>query len=957
MKRNTTNLKQILRQSLGAFALGLLPSSLVLAQSLSTNAVAKKEKDNNQTIKSYAIEDQFKGLKMENELIDKRTKSSKHFSNENGTYTAQTGGNYHYKDVNGKWKDIDLNIESSTRPGYAFENVKNDAKTYFPAFAENGIHLTSENGKELRIWNQPRISYTNHSGEQVTMNAQKNNATINGTQITYPNVYTNMHEHFNVLNGGGVENSITINALNGSLTQAAIGSNIAFKQFIPLQSEWFVMDQNGKEVKSTAITKTFSIRINAETTLFFGNITVFDNLISKDEALSIYMPTEKWTNEMHSAFNLSVLKLDYEVKKVNGGIEVSYLLPVSWLKQTGRQFPVTIDPTVTFTPSGSSGYFYTPCSNWYGFQRTASLYLENDLNFEGTITQISYNRTSTSGAVSNVPTSVYFNTTGNNILNTDAWNSSTYTGGGSLAYNATFNPGSTPGWKDILLSTPYNYTGNNLIVMVKDLYGGSGSAKYYNQSTTNVSKRQAFKRNDNSDPGDNSTMGTEDVLTEIRFEYTPNIDCDIIPNTITIASSTATTCVDDVFTISSTNAPIANGIVYTWEKSIDNGTTWTALTATSRNITINRQEVTAQYRLKVTCTLSNESFTSNAVTVTNKSAADCLCTSTYAINCTEGDVILNVSFLSVNNNSQCGPNGYTDYRTTVSIPDVDLEETFPISVTVGDGWQYESVGVWLDFNQNGSLDSLDGEFFPIGTGSDEVLTGTITVPADAVGGNTILRVVLLAVGEPLDIYSCGPIISGDYGEMEDYAINILIPVAPTVDSVKVRTLAGQPATINVPTGTLQMVGTVYPATMNQAVTWQIVNGTGTATINATGLVTARSNGTVWAKAISVEDITKMDSLQIVITNQDLGVQQFGADDLIVFPNPTKNNITLITNTITGDVDVYLMDLQGKVLIQEKVEGQVFGNGFKLDLSNYSNGIYILKVQGNAINYKQNIVKQ
>ena len=90
-------------------------------------------------------------------------------------------------------------------------------------------------------------------------------------------------------------------------------------------------------------------------------------------------------------------------------------------------------------------------------------------------------------------------------------------------------------------------------------------------------------------------------------------------------------------------------------------------------------------------------------------------------------------------------------------------------------------------------------------------------------------------------------------------------VPPT--SVVVTTQGSVPAIINTNAGTLQMVATVLPVGASQNVTWSIVPVTGTATISATGLITAVTNGTVRAKAVSVADNTKKDSMLITISNQ------------------------------------------------------------------------------------------
>jgi len=105
-----------------------------------------------------------------------------------------------------------------------------------------------------------------------------------------------------------------------------------------------------------------------------------------------------------------------------------------------------------------------------------------------------------------------------------------------------------------------------------------------------------------------------------------------------------------------------------------------------------------------------------------------------------------------------------------------------------------------------------------------------------------------------------------------------------ITGIKVYTQGNVPATITVNNGTLQMVDTISPSTVSQSVTWSIVPGTGTAMISTSGLVTALTNGTVWAKAVSVVDITEKDSLKLTLTNQSSAI-------------PTV--ITLAASSVTG----------------------------------------------------------
>ncbi|PZF74926.1 T9SS type A sorting domain-containing protein [Taibaiella soli] len=123
------------------------------------------------------------------------------------------------------------------------------------------------------------------------------------------------------------------------------------------------------------------------------------------------------------------------------------------------------------------------------------------------------------------------------------------------------------------------------------------------------------------------------------------------------------------------------------------------------------------------------------------------------------------------------------------------------------------------------------------------------------------------------------------------SIRCLKMIVPVIDSVRVGVQNSATPSISTNAGTLQMTATVYPANMSQSVIWSIVPGSGTASVSSTGLVTAQSNGTVWAKAVSVQDTTKSDSMQVFISNQIIPV-----DSVVV---TTQNNVQPVITTNAG----------------------------------------------------------
>jgi len=129
--------------------------------------------------------------------------------------------------------------------------------------------------------------------------------------------------------------------------------------------------------------------------------------------------------------------------------------------------------------------------------------------------------------------------------------------------------------------------------------------------------------------------------------------------------------------------------------------------------------------------------------------------------------------------------------------------------------------------------------------------------------------------------------SGELGYAQGISIGGLI-------GIDVTTLGGVPATITFGGGTLQLVATIFPATANQNVNWSINPVTGNASITTSGLVTGIADGTVWAKAVSVQDITMKDSILITISGQIPVVPT-----VVTLP---ATNITLHEATLNGSVN-------------------------------------------------------
>jgi hypothetical protein len=120
---------------------------------------------------------------------------------------------------------------------------------------------------------------------------------------------------------------------------------------------------------------------------------------------------------------------------------------------------------------------------------------------------------------------------------------------------------------------------------------------------------------------------------------------------------------------------------------------------------------------------------------------------------------------------------YTDY-TNLNTLTLVAGNSYPVSFTPGfPGTSYsEYFKVWIDYNANGTFDEPQELAFDAGSGSQNTVNGTITVP-DALAiapGSTRMRVGMSYYG----IFGSGaaPTACGTYGygEVEDYCINLQI---------------------------------------------------------------------------------------------------------------------------------------------------------------------------------------
>ena len=143
----------------------------------------------------------------------------------------------------------------------------------------------------------------------------------------------------------------------------------------------------------------------------------------------------------------------------------------------------------------------------------------------------------------------------------------------------------------------------------------------------------------------------------------------------------------------------------------------------------------------------------------------------------EDEFIGGVIFGTINNSS--GWSAYTDYSSIST--DLNKTQSYPVIVTIGPpSYTGDITGVWIDFDHSSTFDASE---FTLLTGLSPA-TGTITVPATALTGPTIMRVRTQHNGM---LSPCG---TTPYGEVEDYTVIIHEPTFITSVSPASGIIAG-----------------------------------------------------------------------------------------------------------------------------------------------------------------------
>lgn len=268
--------------------------------------------------------------------------------------------------------------------------------------------------------------------------------------------------------------------------------------------------------------------------------------------------------------------------------------------------------------------------------------------------------------------------------------------------------------------------------------------------------------------------------------------------------------------------------------------------------------------------------------------------------------------------------GYADYTGLSTDLDVG-EQNVSITIDVYSNTAY-GIHVWIDWDQDGEFTQIGDNIicdYGLNNNGNNQETYTFDVPSDATIGSTRMRVRLIYNNNSCD----NPCLDFDYGEVEDYSLNILPPVSITTDPISPLSYCpGALVSVSYSiTGTFN-AGNVFTAQLSDE------NGSFASPVDI-GSVTSQSSGTISATIPSSGIVDgngyriRVVSSDPVYTGTDNGSDiSIGSPELITSPGSqckygTDVTVSVSASSSQSGIFRWYSDAAGTNLLQESTSSE------------------------------------
>lgn len=459
----------------------------------------------------------------------------------------------------------------------------------------------------------------------------------------------------------------------------------------------------------------------------------------------------------------------------------------------------------TGTTSNTVSSYPTPFGNKNAGQRAQYLYRASELNAAGIkpgwINGLGFLVTNTNGSVGH--TGMQFSVgsaSGSAVGPTGSLASVPWQTGLELRYaNPLATTVALPGVNNFNFSKPYYWNGVDNIVVGTCFFSGIP----FNNASVEFTEKLGFNASRTLVVNTTGSIGVCDAVTAptttLGEDSTsrPNIYFRVYSDTCSAkpVAGMATSSKTD-FCLTSTDSIDLNlvgnslsvGLRFQWQRSPSATGPWSNLGAGSTTVTNRKtlQTASTYYRCIVSCVAKSLNDTSVAVFVPQAPPYNCDCNSSSKN--TTDEKILNVSLSGLTNSTPCGPlaKPYEDFTGTLPPAELEPGTDYTLNMrlgTCGTTDNARAVKVFIDFNQNAVYEVSEMVYantYSPTQPSPQNATGTFTTPLTAKTGLTGMRIIY---AQAASLAAIDPCTTYNFGETQDYAINILPFGKPTVSGL------------------------------------------------------------------------------------------------------------------------------------------------------------------------------
>jgi hypothetical protein len=300
----------------------------------------------------------------EDELLEKRDRTSKHFINPDGSVEAFLSiGSINYKE-NGKWQTIERAIlpnNSGKFSEFAFSNTKNAFKSFYSNTPANGIKTIVEN-QEITEWQNKKIEFYDADMNLIgSINAENSEISINHANATYANIFPYTEAQITQLHDGRkIDYEITSQEFVNLIPENT--KYLSVSEDITLPAGWTAtyyvdkLSENKEESKQ--------------------RISIFND---KKEEILQYQPPVYFEKENRQGMEDPIG--EYQISQNGQVLSIKTITEADWFLDANRQFPVVIDPTVSVYPNNTVNWSRSVASN--GFDYTDCYFGHDGVGFVG----------------------------------------------------------------------------------------------------------------------------------------------------------------------------------------------------------------------------------------------------------------------------------------------------------------------------------------------------------------------------------------------------------------------------------------------------------------------------------------------------------------------------------------------------------------------------------------------